>query len=123
MEHATGKGGHLRSRRPQGAPRYNKPWHHGAVTTPDKAEATADLDKRSAKYLAAKAAYDEARKELAAGIVEYLASRVLTPSEVTAHVPYDRIHVGRIAREGGVPPLREATVVAKKRSSRTRRED
>jgi hypothetical protein len=123
MTFAEGKGGHFRSRRPHGAPRYNKPWHHAVVETPDKDAAKADLRRRSARLTAALTEVEAARKDLAAGIVQYLEGRVLSPAEVTAEVPYDRVHVGRIAREGGVPPLREATVVAKKRPGRRRRED
>jgi hypothetical protein len=72
------------------------------------------LAELSARYTAAEQALEAARDELSSGIVSVLKARTLGPSEVTRLVPFERQHVGRIAKAGGVPPLREPTVISKK---------
>ncbi|MXM66782.1 hypothetical protein GR925_25955 [Streptomyces sp. HUCO-GS316] len=76
-------------------------------------EAYALLDRLTADYEAAERQLEAAREALNKGIVAVLKARTLGPSEVTRHVPYERQHVGRIAKAGGVKPLREPTVVAR----------
>ncbi|MCG6493414.1 hypothetical protein [Kitasatospora sp. A2-31] len=85
------------------------------MTSTDDQQAARDrLAKLSAAYLAAEAELEAARDALNTGIVDVLKARALGPSEVTRIVPYERQHVGRIAKAGGVPPLRERTVVSAK---------
>lgn len=75
------------------------------------------LSELSARYTAAESEFDAAREALSAGIVSILKARTLGPSEVTRLVPFERQHVGRIAKAGGVPPLRERTVVSAKQTA------
>jgi hypothetical protein len=75
------------------------------------------LTELSATYTAAETALDRAREILSAEIVSVLKARTLGPSEVTRLVPFERQHVGRIAKAGGVPPLREPTVVSAKQAT------
>ncbi|MGW3072343.1 hypothetical protein [Kitasatospora sp. NPDC001132] len=84
------------------------------TSTDDQKAARARLAELSAAYNEAEAKLEEARLALNAGIVDVLKARALGPSEVTRLVPYERQHVGRIAKAGGVPPLRERTVVSAK---------
>jgi len=86
------------------------------MTTPEKEQQAARdrLAELSAAYAVAEKALDAAREALSEEIVDILKARTLGPSEVTRIVPFERQHVGRIAKAGGVPPLREATVVSKK---------
>lgn len=71
-----------------------------------KEAAMQELDELTATYRATEKAHEEARQALRTAIVDKLMTRTLRPSEVEAHTPYDRVHIGRIAREAGVPPLR-----------------
>ena len=90
----------------------------GMTTTEKKQEAARSrLAELSAAYATAEAALDAAREDLSKEIVEILKARTLGPSEVTRLVPFERQHVGRIAKAGGVPPLREATVISKKQAA------
>jgi hypothetical protein len=75
------------------------------------------LAELGAAYTAAEEAFEVARKALNQGIVDILKARTLGPSEVTRLVPYERQHVGRVAKAGGVPPLREPTVVSAKQAA------
>ncbi|MDH6709775.1 hypothetical protein P3T27_006524 [Kitasatospora sp. MAA19] len=86
------------------------------MTSTERAQQAArdQLAELSAAYTEAEAKLDVAREALNAGIVSVLKARTLGPSEVTRLVPYERQHVGRIAKAGGVPPLRERTVVSVK---------
>jgi hypothetical protein len=83
-------------------------------------EARDQLAELSAAYATADAAREAAREALSNKIVAVLKARTLGPSEVTRLVPFERQHVGRIASKGGVPPLREATVVSKKQATTER---
>lgn len=69
--------------------------------------AFAELDQLTANFKEAEEALDNAREELRKGIVRNLMERNAPPGQLADHTPYDRNHVGRIARDGGVPPLRE----------------
>ncbi|NUP53388.1 MAG: hypothetical protein HOW97_39610 [Catenulispora sp.] len=86
------------------------------MTSTERAQQAArdQLAELSAAYTEAEAKLDAAREALNDGIVAVLKARTLGPSEVTRIVPYERQHVGRIAKAGGVPPLRERTVVSAK---------
>lgn len=75
------------------------------------------LTELSAAYTAADEQLAAAREALNAEIVRVLMAKTLGPSEVTRLVPYERQHVGRVAKAAGVPPLREATVVSKTRAA------
>lgn len=87
--------------------------------TPEQQEAISLLDRLSDEFAEAEKRLEAARTALNEGIVSVLKARTLGPSEVTRHVPYERQHVGRIAKAGGVKPLREPTVVAKKQAGGT----
>jgi hypothetical protein len=88
------------------------------TTSKKKEQAARDrLTELGAVYTARKTEFDDAKRELDTAIVEILKARTLGPSEVTRHVPYERNHVGRVAKDGGVPPLREGTVVSKKQAA------
>ena len=91
-------------------------WHHRVMTATEKKQQAARdrLSALGAEYTAAEERFEAARTALNEGIIEVLKARTLGPSEVARHVPYERNHVGRVAKAGGVPPLREATVVSKK---------
>lgn len=56
--------------------------------------------------------HEEQRLKLAAAIVKALNAGA-KPTEVADRVPYDRNHVRRIARAGGVQARKKPTVVAK----------
>lgn len=89
------------------------------MTATEKKQQTArdQLAELSTRYTDAEAEFDAAREALSAGIVAILKARTLGPSEVTRLVPFERQHVGRIAKAGGVPPLRERTVVSAKQTA------
>lgn len=86
------------------------------MTATDRAQQAARdrLAEKSAKFLAAESALEDARTELNAAIADVLMAKTLGPSEVTRLVPYERQHVGRISKAAGVPPLRPRTVVSAK---------
>jgi len=65
-----------------------------------------ELDALTAAFKEAEAIQDAARQELHAAIIRHLRDRNATPGKVSEHTPYDRNHVGRIAKAAGVPPLR-----------------
>lgn len=71
-----------------------------------------ELDQLSARYYEAQKRLDKARDALHEAIGEFLREGILRPGEVAEHTPYDRNHVGRIARKAGAQPLREPTVRA-----------
>lgn len=86
------------------------------ATEKEQQAARDKLTELAAAYTAAEEQLEAARKALNEGIVDILRERTLGPSEVTRHVPYERQHVGRIAKAAGIPPLRERTVVSAKRA-------
>jgi hypothetical protein len=87
------------------------------TSTEKKQQAARDqLAALSAAYTEAEDKLNAARDALNVGIVTVLKARTLGPSEVARIVPYERNHVGRVAKAGGVPPLRERTVVSAKRA-------
>jgi hypothetical protein len=72
---------------------------------PDKARAIRDLDRLTGRLTSAEQTRDDRRDELHAAIVKHLKARNAAPSVISDHVPYDRVHVGRIGKAGGVEPL------------------
>lgn len=99
----------------------NRVWDDASMTDEDKAReaaALAELDKLSTAYKRADAAREKARAALHEAIVRHLLERNARPSKVAEHVPYDRNHVGRIAKAAGVPPLRQSTARSVKADSR-----
>lgn len=84
------------------------------ATPEEQQEARNRLTKLAAVFTKAEQHLEAVRQDLNEGIVDVLMARTIGPSEVTRLVPYERQHVGRIAKAAGVPPLREATVVSKK---------
>jgi hypothetical protein len=81
----------------------------------DQQTARALLEDLSAQYKAIDEQKEAIRTRLSEAIVEVLMTKALGPSEVTRLVPFERQHVGRIAKAAGVPPLRERTVVSAKK--------
>lgn len=63
----------------------------------------------------------DARDELGEAIAAALLAGV-RPTDLEAEVPYNREHIRRIARAHDVPPLREATVISKRRAEEQERE-
>lgn len=74
------------------------------------AAALAEIDAVTAKFRAAEAALEDARKEVQEVLVRHLRERSAPPGQIATHSPYDRNHVGRIRDAAGIPPLRESTV-------------
>jgi hypothetical protein len=77
--------------------------------TAEQREAVARLDALTRQYEAAEEALSNAREAVTAEIVTVLRARTLGPSDVARHSPFERQHVGRIAKEAGIPPLRQPT--------------
>lgn len=86
----------------------------GMATEQEKQAARDRLTKLTARYNRIEAQLDQIREEVNAEIITILTDRTLGPSEVTRLSPYERQHVGRIAKKAGVPPLREPTVVSRR---------
>lgn len=93
-------------------------WHHRVMATEeDKQAARERLAKLTGRYEKAENQLEEVRKEVTDEIAATLMARILGPSEVTRLSPFERQHVGRIAKAAGVPPLREATVVSRAKAA------
>jgi hypothetical protein len=91
------------------------------TATEEQQQAARDrLTELGSAYTTAEKQLEAAREALNEGIADILMTRTLGPSEVTRLVPYERQHVGRIAKAAGVPPLREATVVSRAKASAPR---
>jgi hypothetical protein len=91
----------------------NLMWEDAEMTDEERAAQQAairELDELTARFRATEEAHNQARDALHEAIVRHLMSKTLRPSQVASHGPYDRNHVGRIAKAAGVPPLRERTV-------------
>lgn len=58
-----------------------------------------------------------AREDLADAIADALRAGI-RPTDLEREVPYKREHIRRIARAHNLPPLREPTVVSKRKSSK-----
>ena len=77
--------------------------------------AFAEMDRLTADFHAAEVALEQAREAVREGIVRNLMERNAPPGQLAEHTPYDRNHVGRIAKAGGVPLLREPTTKPNRR--------
>ncbi|MDQ0694255.1 hypothetical protein [Streptomyces sp. W4I9-2] len=91
----------------------NLMWDHSPMTEEERQREDAalkELDELTAAFRATEEVHERARKALHAAIIKHLMERNATPGKVSEHSPYDRNHVGRIAKAAGVPPLRERTV-------------
>ncbi|MFF4900494.1 hypothetical protein [Streptomyces sp. NPDC001068] len=71
-----------------------------------EARAVRELKRQRAKLNADKDAVTAARDALHEAIVRHLTERHAAPGAVADHTPYDRNHVGVLARNAGVKPLR-----------------
>jgi hypothetical protein len=87
------------------------------ATEEDKQAARDRLAELTGRYEAAETHLEQVRKEVTEEIAAILMARTLGPSEVTRLSPFERQHVGRIAKAAGVPPLREATVVSRAKAT------
>lgn len=74
------------------------------------AEALAELDALTAVFKNAEDALNKAREAVQEAIVRHLREQNAPPGKVAEHSPYDRNHVGRLAKAAEVPSLRPATV-------------
>jgi hypothetical protein len=68
--------------------------------------AVRELKRQHGKLTTDREATAAAREALQEAIVRHLRERNAPPGEVADHTPYDRNHVGVIARGAGVKPLR-----------------
>jgi hypothetical protein len=87
------------------------------ATEEDKQAARDRLAELTGSYETAETHLEQVRKEVTDEIAAILMARTLGPSEVTRLSPFERQHVGRIAKAAGVPPLREATVVSRAKAT------
>jgi hypothetical protein len=87
------------------------------ATEEEKQAARDRLTRLTDRYEKAETQLEQVRKEVSDEIAAILMARTLGPSEVTKLSPFERQHVGRIAKAAGVPPLREATVVSRAKAS------
>lgn len=88
-------------------------WDHSRMTEEERQREQAaleELDELTAAFKATEEVHERAREALHAAIIKHLMERNAPPGKVAEHSPYDRNHVGRIAKAAGVPPLRERTV-------------
>lgn len=81
-----------------------------ATTTDPAAAALAELDRLSRSLTAAETVVHTARASLQEAVIRHLRERSASPSDVAAHTPYDRNWVRVLAREAGVPPLKQPGV-------------
>lgn len=78
-----------------------------SMATRDPAQkATADLDRLTSAFTQSEERLEAARVPLHEAIIRHLEARSAPPGKIADHTPYDRNHVGRIAKAAGVPPLR-----------------
>lgn len=90
------------------------------ATEEDKQAARDRLTELTGRYETAETHLEQVRKEVTEEIGAILMARTLGPSEVTRLSPFERQHVGRIAKAAGVPPLREPTVVSRRTAQSAR---
>lgn len=79
-----------------------------------QAKAIAEIEQLTAAFEEAEAVLDKKRDALQEAIVRHLRGRHAPPGLIANASPYDRNHVGRIARAAGVEPLREAKPAPRK---------
>jgi hypothetical protein len=85
-------------------------WHDQFMTSDERLTPVREAVRRLRR---AEKALDGARAALGQAIADALNAGV-RPVNVEPEVPYKREHIRRIARDHGVAPLREPTVVSKK---------
>ncbi|EMF20374.1 hypothetical protein H114_32564 [Streptomyces gancidicus BKS 13-15] len=73
--------------------------------TPDETKAARELDRLTGRFTQAEELLAARREELQAAIVKHLKARSAPGVTISDHTPYDRVHVGRIGKAGGVEPL------------------
>lgn len=97
----------------------DKSCHHSGMTASEKKKQVARdrLTELTTRYQAIEEQLNEVRQEVNAEIVSILKAQILGPSEVARLSPYERQHVGRIAKAANIPPLREGTVVSKAKAA------
>jgi hypothetical protein len=69
------------------------------------------LDGYTRKYCALEDALDEARSALQEAIVRHLRERNARPGHIADHTPWDRVWVGELGRQAGVPPVKGKNAV------------
>jgi hypothetical protein len=88
-------------------------WETPAMT--DKDDAMDKVRAAVKKLGRATKAIDGARDELGQAIAAALIAGV-RPTDLEPEVPYNREHIRRLARAHGAPPLRESTVVSRRKA-------
>jgi hypothetical protein len=71
-----------------------------------QAKALAELDTLTKTFKDAETAVETARTELHEAIVRHYSARTLGWAALSEHTPYDRVHVGRLVKAAGAPPIR-----------------
>lgn len=105
-------------RHPHVSPCDNLTWQNPVMATEEEqAAASVRLKKLRAEREALERKLKDCRSRTSDEIVSILMARTLEPGKVASDVGYDRNHVGRLGKAGGVPPLRAATVVSKKKAA------
>ncbi len=85
---------------------------------PDKMSAAlAEMDQLTANFHAAEQALERAREAVQEGIVRHLTEGNAPAGKLAEDTPYDRNHVGRIARAANVPTIRELKPKPRKRTA------
>jgi ribosome modulation factor len=72
------------------------------TTDPTETKALRELDRLTARYTAAEQAIEDSRKPLHETLIRHVRERSAPPGEIANHSPYDRNHIGLLAREAGV---------------------
>ena len=86
-------------------------WQHAVMPAKATDEQLEGVRRAVARLKSAEDELDAARADLAKEIGDALKGGV-RPVDLEDEVPYKREHIRRIAREQGVPPLREPTVTS-----------
>jgi hypothetical protein len=92
-------------------------WEASLMTDDPLIRVRAAVKKLARTEQATKAARDELAEAIAAALLAGV-----RPTDLEPEVPYNREHIRRIARAHDVPPLREATVVSKRRAEEASQE-
>lgn len=69
------------------------------------------LTNLTATYQKAEEDQETARKALHEAIVRHLMERNARPGKIAEHTPYDRVWIGELGRQAGVPPLKGPNAV------------
>ena len=76
-----------------------------------------EMDQLTAAFHEAERSLDAAREAVQEALVRHLKERNAPPGKLAEHSPYDRNHVGRIARANDVPHIREPKPKPRKRTA------